>query len=534
MTSMTSRTADGISAAFLAAATNGDPQFALPERPRVVPSLQQVWLDDGLVIDGGMSRRHFRGESVRALLPRLMPLLDGSRDHEELAREVELKDVELRQMLSTMFAAGMLIDGPPYPDGGDSDAYFERMADASRRNRSIQDVRAKLESRSVLVVGEGAPAVALRRALTESHLMVATDDTAVEDVFLCVIIGLDEPASRQIEKRARIAGVPLYPVQFGEFESSIGPISHHDFGPCLACIGYAVPANGGALSETGLRSQALLVAIELTLIVADAGRPASEKSAIGIRGTDLLTSTRWVPRRAECSVCGAGQELDVETEIAYRYETSVEFPPRRLGNPRDHQGHFESGSVRLTYDRRSFPEAPLVELPPGEPVDDAHRSPLGELARLLLTAFGYKPEAEQSIRPRRWAPSGGNLGSPQAYLTVTGMPGLVDGDYAYVARDHALALLKAHASDVSDQPTRVELFVVNELGRVWKKYSAFAYRVTALDAGVVIAHLSLVAATLAVTIAVQPGWSESETVRRYGLDRSQQSISARIILGRFT
>lgn len=526
----------GISAAFLAAATNGDPQFTLPRHPRLVPSLQRIWLDDGLVVDGGISRRYLRGQSVLTLLPALMPLLDGSRDHGDLVRDSDLAEVALRQVLSTLFAAGMLVDGPPPREGDQSDAFFERLVDASRRNRSAVDARKKRESRRILVIGSGPAAEAVRMALIEAAFVLAHPDASVEDVSLCIIVDPAGAMPHEVERRARAAATPILPVRLGALESGIGPVSHHDFGPCLDCIQHARPARGGTPSEAALRAHALMVAIEVTMLISEVGRPTSEKAAISIDASNLATSSHWVPRRSECRVCGTGVELDGASELAYLYEASVEFPPARLANPRDHQGHFESSSVRLTYDRRAFSGAPTVALT-AEPDygSDVQKSPLAVLGRLLQFSFGFKPAEEQTIRPRRWAPSGGNLGSPQAYLSIRNVRGIADGEYAYVAADHSLA--RVAVADPAIPPASstpsVELFIASELERVWKKYSAFAYRVTALDAGVALAHLALMVATSALTLQFEPGWNEAEAARRFDLDRSQQSISARVMIGGF-
>lgn len=317
---------------------------------------------------------------------------------------------------------------------------------------------------------------------------------------------------------------------------SIGPVSYHDYGPCLACIEDAHPARGGTPSDAVFGAQATLVATEIVLLVSEVGRPTVHRSAVSIDASDFSTSSRRIPQRSGCGTCGAGIDVDGATELAYQYETAVEFPPGRLANPRDHQGHFESSSVILTYDRRRFPGTPTIELPVRRPSEyDAATRSIHELGRLLLHSFGFKPEEEQTIRPRRWAPSGGNLGSPQAYLTISGVKGIDDGDYAYVAGDHALAQLTSVdrvGASRSSAPS-VELYMASELERVWKKYSAFAYRVTALDAGVALAHVALMASTSSLTLTFHPGWNEAETARRFGMDRSQQSLSAHVTIGGF-
>ncbi|MEN2741753.1 hypothetical protein ABCS02_28545 [Microbacterium sp. X-17] len=465
-----------------------------------------------------------------------MPLLDGTRDHRALARDSDLTEVALRQVLSTLFAAGMLVDGPAAGEIDQSYAFFERMVDASRRNRSAVDARAKRDSRRILVAGTSPAAEAIRTALIEAGIVLVQPDSSIEEVFLCVLVDPGDAASLDVEIKARAAAIPILPVRVGALESGIGPVSHHDFGPCLACIQHASPARGGALSDCALRVHALMVAIEVTMLVCEVGRPTSEKAAIRIDPVDLSTSSHWIPPRPECRVCGAGVELDTATELAYIYETSVEFPPSRLANPRDHQGHFESSSVRLTYDRREFPASHRVDLTAGsESGSCLPNSPLAILGRLLRYSFGFKPAEEQAIRPRRWAPSGGNLGSPQAYLSIRNVPGILDGEYAYVAVDHSLVPVAARdvAMPPASTPASVELFIASELERVWNKYSAFAYRVTALDAGVSLAHVILMAATAGLTLRCEPGWNEAETARRFELDRSQQSISARVVIGGF-
>ncbi len=128
---------------------------------------------------------------------------------------------------------------------------------------------------------------------------------------------------------------------------------------------------------------------------------------------------------------------------------------------------------------------------------------------------------------RRWAPTGGNLGSPQAYFTTRDVPDVPDGRWMYRGDAYAACRL----GDADDGDPGVELVVVSEMYRVWKKYNTFSYRIVALDAGVAMAHVAIAATGLGLPTTNHLGWVAAELQSRYDLDDSEQMVTGKLTIG---
>jgi len=196
--------------------------------------------------------------------------------------------------------------------------------------------------------------------------------------------------------------------------------------------------------------------------------------------------------------------------------------------------HFESESIHLQFAVREFPGCerfPLAPITlPLTGVSDGLA--LDGLSYVLATAFGFKRTSEDAItRARRWAPTGGNLGSPQAYLAISNIEGLANGYYAYSAYEHSLVLLQADAELVDEG---VEIVIVSEFDRVWRKYGTFSYRVVSLDAGVALTNLALMSTHIGLKMSNLTSWDEHDIAKRFGIDLFTQAVTARVILGEGT
>lgn len=144
--------------------------MVLPERPALAPWCRLVEDGSRVLIEHGGTLVTLEGAAARALLPRLLPLLDGTRTREEL--ETTLGPVAapaVDNALALLAEHRLLVDGPTV-DGGRpvvAAATFAAAVAGSTTPAVAVDV---LESARVAVVGSGSIASELARLLPLSGL----------------------------------------------------------------------------------------------------------------------------------------------------------------------------------------------------------------------------------------------------------------------------------------------------------------------------------------------------------------------------
>nr|WP_232326411.1 nitroreductase family protein [Microbispora sp. ATCC PTA-5024] len=140
---------------------------------------------------------------------------------------------------------------------------------------------------------------------------------------------------------------------------------------------------------------------------------------------------------------------------------------------------------------RAGPGLPAVRLPPTPGVP----SPTGTLSRQSVAGLLSRVAGRRSEPGRRWAPSGGNLGSVELYVLSR------RGSFRYDDEAHALIACGPTPIEapIEPAPGALHIVMVGRVDRLSPKYGPFAHRLAHLDAGC--------AATQLVAIA-----------RAYGLD----------------
>ena len=149
---------------------------------------------------------------------------------------------------------------------------------------------------------------------------------------------------------------------------------------------------------------------------------------------------------------------------------------------------------------------------------------LESLSMLLELSFGLS--AWKEYGPDRWAlrcnPSSGNLHPTEAYVLTSGTPGLDDGLYHYVSRDHALELRCLNVSPAPEpKPARLWIGLSSIHWREAWKYGERGFRYCQLDIGHAIGALRYAAAALGWTAKVLDGLTSAELAALMGLDRTE-------------
>ena len=137
------------------------PTDPMPLLPRLAPWYRLVEDGDRLLFEHGRSVVVLEGGAVRALFPRLLPLLDGSRTFEQIVARLGAPAADaVFQALEVLAAHGLLVDGPPV-----SPAVTGEAAIAAAYGVPPAVAADRIRAATVGVAGEAAAAEQIARLL---------------------------------------------------------------------------------------------------------------------------------------------------------------------------------------------------------------------------------------------------------------------------------------------------------------------------------------------------------------------------------
>lgn len=529
-----------LSATHMAYAVATDPQFRAPERPCLVPGLVQVLLPDGLAFLGtGHRHSALRGRTAISLIPRLLASLDGTRTVAELAAmHADVAESTISACVSLLYVSGLLQDGPAGTDveliPSEVAGYLGRNLDTTRVNRNLDEACERLAQTRVLIAGPEPLAV-----LLGAELAVAGVDThgwdsegLVAGDFVVAVDNGDVEAMAALDEACRRAGIAWLRTAAGGHTVEVGPMFDARHTCCYRCFAEGRPTPSGEPSP----AWAALAATEVVHLLARVGQTPSTTGCL------VFDLERWtqVPdgayARPGCPRCVPGDRADGPV-LAHMYEQSVTFPPREWLNPKDHQSHYRPANGSLMLYNKHYLGAPRIELDDDLGTRGLNRT---SLAGLLLRTTGLRDDEYGQVK--RWAPTGGNLGSPQAYVLALDVDGLAPGWYCYQRGDHSLARVRA-LSTPDGQVEKVwpafgrgrpDALVVltGALDVVAAKYYDFAYRVIGLDAGVALAQLTALADEAGLGVRFADRWDDAAIGTALHLDADIEPVTAVVALTR--
>lgn len=575
-----------VAAETMARAVQFDPQFVAPVRPRFPRELVLIPLAEGLLVEGTDEQQLLRGQATKTLLPRLLPLLDGTRTIAQLA--TELNDVapgHIQQAIALLYTRGLLEDAAadPVMEAQQIDphllAFFRRHVDTTRVNRSALQAAERLQNSAVVVYGvghetqRGQLAEQLRSAgigsVTEAELGSALQFPTRYKHQLVVVLVVgddDEAALTQLDEQCAQLGVAWLRVAVTNEAADLGPYFERGETACYRCFRIADAHKPASSAVTALQTK-LWAAMLATEVIYLLSRIAPLATGVYVKRYDLQDWSAQAlrfPRLPGCPNCRpvAGMEAG-PINAAIVFEDAVRFPSRHLNDPKGHQVHYRVSNLDLAKDSKRYPNAAKVSLPaqeqliqvPGsvlqhlpqaEPRKDAVAAlHLESLASLLLLSGGIwhddGPDAVKTVKPKRWAATGGNLGSVELYVAAYNVAGLAPGLYFYEVREHQLAQLSslwtpedaaqfiAQATGSSNCPDAL-ILSVGATHRVASKYGAFAYRVINLDAGVALAQLQMVASSLGHSTRLAERWADDVIAEQLNLHDLSEAVTGAVYI----
>ncbi len=242
---------------------------AVPERPQLKPWYRLASSDEALLLEHAGTVVRFAGAAARTLLPRLLPLLDGTRTTDELVaivgRPVSQAVVQALELLAEN---RLLLEGSGTPRLGDSEA----LAEISGLPAST--VCARLEAAEVAVVGPAPLADPLARLLHASGIGTVQPHTAGSTDLTVVLATPEAPSTFEAwNARALAEGAIWLPA--GDFDgatATIGPLVIPHETACHECLLLRRNSTSGCSAELAalrlVRRACLLPAALEGLVVA--------------------------------------------------------------------------------------------------------------------------------------------------------------------------------------------------------------------------------------------------------------------------
>ncbi|MFF8838277.1 hypothetical protein [Streptomyces sp. NPDC015130] len=538
-----------ITAEAMASAALNDPQFHVPARPRLRRGLSLHHTPEALVVEGTPKKQLLRGAAARELLPRMLPLLDGSRGHEDVAESLGIPAGTVFKALSLLWTCG-LIEEAASPAAASRAAavpealadFLSRIGDSTGANHAWEEALDRLARARVEVFGTGPLADAARRHLADSLVDTGGggdnggDLAPAPGTTLVVAAGLDPAGSAALAASCARTGVPLIRLALTGRTAHLGPYVDLAFTPCLACRTAEDPADERPPLPGDAELAASLFARDLFALLTRSTPSPLPSQWRTVDLADLSQQRRSAATRPGCPDCSAAPGDPVAPPLAARYEAAIAFPPKEYADGKAHQAHYKPSNIALQNDEKTWPVAAAVPLP--EPPLEALRSPapasapalLDDRTAALLLAVTAGRRALLPGRVQRWTASGGNIGSVVAHLVVRDVPGLEPGVYGYVASEHRLARL---AADPGAVPGEAPLTVVltGDFTKVAKKYAAFALRIVLLDAGCATATLRSAATALDLPFAIRTRWDDLAVAAALGIDPDLEPVTTLVDLG---
>ncbi|WP_017596064.1 hypothetical protein [Nocardiopsis potens] len=542
---------------------------AAPRAPRLSGGADIVRTDDRVIIASGSRRTVLKGAAAQAAASRLLPLLDGTRTVDELAarsgmgrRSVEtvLRLLDDRMLLETD-------PGPPPPAALPAEAAAFYAANRHRlgAHDGFGSLMRALRRGEVLLVGPDALTAPLRRLLEQSGVRAERHRGARgrsgSDREAALLVDIDADPSHSPGTARGLAAdlsVPLLRIGFAASRIEIGPYVTADSPNCPRCLarsrreaGWEAPAPS-ALDPATADLVCGFAAHEITAFLT---RSADALGRYEMRHIDLESwsgGAHVVTPYLDCPECRAepcpdwtGADAAVDA-----YELACSLPPAPMSpvqaesvqRRRQVEGLRDTREPHATHPRIALAQsgAPAGRRA-GDPAGGSPRPGPDTVGVLLNRTVGFRRSGGPGDRSR-WAPSGGDLGSVEAYaLLPDGVPGLPGNLFKYMDRSHELLAAAPFPVDLGgmvgfdrEVPARPCLvMLVSDHHRIAVKYGDFALRLARLDAGCAAVQLRVAAHALGLAVEYASGWEPEldDTVLLEGAGRSIAAVAALVPAG---
>lgn len=480
-----------------------------PRLPRLRHGIGYLVLDDEIVFHGGYRREVFGGTGAAGFLPKLLPLMDGTQDTGAIAARLDAGPAVVTGAIELLWQRGLVEDGDGAPDLTTSPAVraLARLGGATMVNRHAGQAIDRLAAATVSVHGRSELVGPLETALRDAGIggVRCANEFALADLAV-VVVGPGEAPPHALANRYAERHIAVLPVFVAGKTVALGPILEPGTGICYPCVAAESRPPG---AESSVDSGSLFIHCGLIcreIIALIARTPRESTIGVSVRH-DLSTweTEQFAPApQPGCAVClpeSAGITSTIPLALRYEYAVTRKPADRESPSEQTHAGHPQI--TKLTARTRTWPSARLLPLPEVPAIHAAREGRAGaapltldEIAVLVSRVAGRRDPRGGGLE--RWAPSGGNLGSPVLYLA------LPDGDvpgglYGYDVEKHALAEFArgpGPAESLLRAGDTALIVLTADIAKIKAKYGAFSLALGGLDSGVALAQLDYVARAL--------------------------------------
>lgn len=517
-------------------------------------------VEDGVLIDGGRELQVLTGPLALSLLPVLLPNLKVPRSFADLvALTPQNSVVHTREVIRRLLSWGVLSLGDRANScTGDIQSTLsflkrsDREADLELAYSALsnQKIKVVFTPGSELVVEELLPAL---ESNGFSHLSKVTSaefaPSAVDEDSFLISVTVAPPALHLVQSHyAKLVAAKaswlrtLLDLTRGYGET--GPLMRPGTNLCLTCLTLAACQSTHASPITQYEEYPIWAA----MVASDATTYLIRHNQLGPRSfrryqmplyqhqvktwpsavTCIFGHRSYAPATSSL-FSGPSSNIthnavfsDARSLLPFVFEEVIARRNEILNELRDPSLPQIATASRLMLNSLKIP-LPQVNVPLtrrvldllfAKPSSSSLTLDLTRVATLLALSVGIRSVSEDSIR--RWAPSGGNLGSAEAFLVANRIAGLEAGVYFYEPEHHRLAKLNHRgcnhiraaldAMSASDLAP-AHLVLTSAYGRTARKYGPFAYKLTHLDAGAAASQCHLVANALQVPIDTVQFWN---------------------------
>ena len=299
----------------------------VPERPALAPWCRLVRDGDRFLAEHGGTLITFQGRAVASLLPRLLPLLDGTRTADELEAVLgRAAAPAVTKVLELLAANRLLVDGEHRPSSESAKTAAAAFVAAVTRRTTQRDALAAIDRASVSVLGDGRAAAEIRhqlRCVGVGRVAASTPDELEGDSFVIAVPGADDHALlAELNALALESRRPwLQVLPFDGRIVVVGPLFLPGESACRECFVLRRAACSGYDDDFDLVERSGVRAAEPQPLTALAASLAS------------LVTLRWLTAD-DPALAGRLYEVEVGAVLRLRLDHVLRVPRcRRCGTP---------------------------------------------------------------------------------------------------------------------------------------------------------------------------------------------------------
>jgi hypothetical protein len=489
----------------------------------VVEGLVFLQASYGFLVDGGPRTELFTGRAALELIPRLVPLLDGTRQVKEIAAALDVVPGDVLRAVELMRERGLLDVASASAVGHSGSSPMRVFLRRSLPGGRGEPVYQRLQGSRVCVAGTARLADVLADMLRQSGVgavdriadvmaeFCAPNPGDAADLVICVRADGESglPVYDSAWPLAVPATHPWLRVRAGHDNVSVGPLFNVAGGPCAQCfsavgLDSAGPHAEPCLDDDGKAAQiglgAAIAAGAALRYVGGYGTSWAWHGAIEVSLIDGQQHHRAAPRRPDCPECGLLQiTLDDDAQAELDYELAADSPPWGGDlQPIDRDTHIQIGpskrfllAPRLRKRRQGTAgqrPRPADMTAAGQRVEPWRTAPL--LLERCVGALWPADYSDTQAVPR-WAPCAGNLGTTRAYI-LGDVDGSGPGAYYFDGASNEFVVLPFSAGAAHLSPSRgIRVALAGDVAAATRRLGLAGRRVAYLDVGLAVAQFYL-------------------------------------------